>query len=167
MGAGGDIGSWEPERELREQDVVFATGRCAIEAACAGAAVVVCDARGLAGMLSTRNLSALRRANFGKLSLIRQASPALIAAEFDKYDAADAAEVTRRLREDADLEKATDRMEAMFAEALAAGLPRAWTEDDRQTLARFVEDWPVPPPDRAEWRDVHEELSRAAERKAM
>ena len=35
-----------PERELADRDVVFATGRWAIEALCSGAAVIVCDARG-------------------------------------------------------------------------------------------------------------------------
>jgi len=167
MGAGGEIGSWEPERELAEQHLVFGTGRCALEAACAGAAVVVGDARGLAGMVTRRNLRALRRANFGRMALIRPITAATISAEIDKYDPEDAAEVCRLLREDADLEKATDRMEEMFAEALEAGMPRAWTEDDRQWLSRFLENWLVPPSDREEWRSAYEELSRAAERKTM
>lgn len=44
-----------PERELVNVDLVFATARAALEALCCGCAVVVCDYRGMAGMVTSRN----------------------------------------------------------------------------------------------------------------
>lgn len=164
MGAGGEIGSWEPEKELAHQDIVFGVDRCAIEAACAGAAVVVGDAEGFAGMLTTRNFRALRRANMGRPALIRPFSTGLIADEIEKYDPVDAAEVTRLMREDADLDKAADRMEEMFAEALSAGFAAVWTEDDRRWLTALLDFWPVPPSERKAWRNARDELAQAAGR---
>ncbi len=52
--------SRDPEQRMVENDIVFATGRCAIEAACAGCAVVVVDGRGILGMVTTRNCTWFR-----------------------------------------------------------------------------------------------------------
>ena len=55
----------DPERELTEHDLVFATARSALEAIASGAATVVMDARGLAGMATRANAARFRQHNYG------------------------------------------------------------------------------------------------------
>lgn len=87
-----------PEEILSRYDLVFAKARCALEAAATGAAVIVCDERGLAGMLTTDDLDAMRQLNFGMRLLQRPITNATIGAEIDRFDASDAARVTDALR---------------------------------------------------------------------
>src|SRR5262249_17806309 len=54
-----------PEQELVEYDIVFASARAALEAICCGCAVVACDPRGSAGLVTPQNFAALRAQNFG------------------------------------------------------------------------------------------------------
>lgn len=145
LGTGADKVVVKPEEILSRQDLVFATGRSAIESACAGAAVILADARGIAGMVTRRNFRALRKANFGSLALIHRMNPANVIREIERYDPEDAAEVTRLVRQDADLDSATDRMESLLQAAAAAGFPNAWTDDDRRGLTAFLDNWPAPP----------------------
>ena len=130
---------YDPESYLRKSDIVFATGRCAIEAICAGAAVIVGDARGIAGLVTTRNFNAIRDINFGSRSLIHPVTAIKVESEIARYDAADAMAVTERLRREADLEKSVDRLERLYTEAMRFDLPRP---DDGGV--RFILDhWPV------------------------
>lgn len=87
-----------PEKILSQYDLVFAKARCALEAAAIGAAVIVCDADGLAGMMTTHDLDAMRQLNFGKRLLQRPITVSTIDAEIDRYDASDAAKVTDAIR---------------------------------------------------------------------
>ena len=50
----------DPERELVEHDLVFATARSALEAIASGAATIVMDARGIAGMATRANAAHFR-----------------------------------------------------------------------------------------------------------
>ena len=59
--ASGRVAS-RPEDLLPAYDLVFAKARAALEALAVGAAVIVCDAAGLAGRVTTSNLERLRRA---------------------------------------------------------------------------------------------------------
>jgi hypothetical protein len=86
---------------LPRYDIVFATARMALEAAAVGCAAVVADGRGFAGMLRTENLQAWRRLNFGAGLLTAPVTAAALDAAIAAYDAADAAEVCRRLRAEA------------------------------------------------------------------
>ena len=58
-----------PETILAGYDLVFGKARCALEALATGTAVIVCDAGGLAALVSSDNLEKLRRKNFGRRSL--------------------------------------------------------------------------------------------------
>jgi hypothetical protein len=87
-----------PEEILSRYDLVFGKARCAFEAAATGAAVVVCDAGGLAGMITARDLDAMRQLNFGARLLQRPITEGTISAEIDRYDADDAAKVTEAVR---------------------------------------------------------------------
>lgn len=109
-----------PERILLNYDIVFAKGRCALEAMATGCAVIVADFPGLGGMVSTQNMTRLRLLNFG----IRTMQAALLTedtvySELTRYNAEDAAKVSAWIRQDACLERAMDKLEEYYAEALA------------------------------------------------
>jgi hypothetical protein len=125
LGAGGDREVAHPELELVKYDLVFATARMALEALCAGAAVVVCDSRGLAGLVTRETFARWRPLNFGLRCLTRAVSLPAIEAELAAYDAAEAAAVAEAARQDADLEPALDRLLALYGEAMDAPKPTA------------------------------------------
>ncbi len=91
-----------PEEVLRDYDVVFAKGRAALEAAAVGAAVVVYWWRRLGPMIKAANLERLRGDGFGLRSMSAQLTPEEFGRSIEQvladYDAADAAEVSRRVR---------------------------------------------------------------------
>ncbi|NML38648.1 glycosyltransferase family 4 protein [Chitinophaga sp. G-6-1-13] len=76
-----------PEDFLAQYDLVFAKAKAAIEALSTGAAVVLCDFRGLGEMVNPENRSYLRKFNFGMKTLTRPFDAALMIAEIDKYNA--------------------------------------------------------------------------------
>jgi hypothetical protein len=121
-----------PEEMLGDYDLVFGKARCALEAAATGAAVVVCDARGLAGLVTTRDLDAMRELNFGFRLLQRPITEETIGAEIDRYDAEDASKVTDAIRATAGV----DLLAEQFIE-LYEGLPRVTmsAEDDLHAIA--------------------------------
>jgi hypothetical protein len=129
----------EPLAAIADYDLVVGAARTSIEGAVVGAAVLVADHRGLAGMLTTANLARFRQDNFGRELLTRPIDAATIGEEIDRYDASDAAEVSRILREDASLDRALDQWEAAFAEAIALfkRAPPA-SEDVRKALASYL-----------------------------
>src|ERR1051326_5805441 len=63
----GDVGRTvaHPEHELVDFDLVFASARAALEAMCCGCAVIACDSRGSAGLVTPKNFDLLRAQNFG------------------------------------------------------------------------------------------------------
>jgi len=119
-----------PEEILPAYDLVFGKARCALEGLAVGAAVVACDARGLAGMITSESLDGMRQLNFGVRTLQRPITPETIGAEIDRYDAADAARVADRIRASADLDLLVDQYVALFDELLAKPVV-----DDTQQLA--------------------------------
>jgi hypothetical protein len=143
------------ENVLPRYDIVFATARMALEAAAVGCAVVVADGRGFAGMLRSENLQAWRRLNFGAGLLTAPVTAAALDAAIAAYDAADVAEICRRLRVEASADdyaaaylqlytQATGeavRQDISHAAATAGWLedllpsaaPRAWLEVTRET----------------------------------
>jgi len=131
----------EPEHHFRREHLVIATGRGALEAAIAGAAVVIADAYGMCGMLTSRNVRARRKVNFGVRCQVHPLTMDNFLREIDKYDHEDAARVSMLLRQEADLEDALDQVEQIYADALAAGLPDVWTDDDRAGLEAFEQTW--------------------------
>jgi hypothetical protein len=109
----------QPEQLLGRYDLVFAKGRCALEALAVGAAVVVCDAQGAGPLVTTRQLEDLRRLNFGVRVLQREKLDAdTLAREIAHYDPHDAAEVSRRIRANAGLESAVDEIIALYREVI-------------------------------------------------
>ena len=111
--------SAEPEKILGKYDIVFAKARCALEAMAVGAAVILCDYQGLGTMVTSNELERLRGMNFGQRTLKNKISADLIAGEVARYDALDAAEVSRSIRATAGLDKMVDETIREYHEVLA------------------------------------------------
>ena len=119
VGAGTGSESEEPEQILSNYDLVFAKARCALEAMAVGCAVVLCDTRGLGGMVRTNDVATLREWNFGMRCLQQPASTGRVIREILAYDAADAAAVSAYIRENASLDCALDRYTSLYEEIAA------------------------------------------------
>ncbi|WP_192244054.1 glycosyltransferase [Mesorhizobium silamurunense] len=159
--AGGIVGDLvnEPELLLPQYDLLFTSALSALEAMACGRAVVVCDGRGLAGMARSDNWDAWRRRNFGLGVLQRRLSPDAISAEIDRYDAIDAAEVTRKTRQEAEMARWLDACLSLYDEAIRqhrAAPPIA--RDLNLSLARHMQTWLPKPEPIWPWMTEREEL---------
>jgi hypothetical protein len=112
-----DIRVANPEERFVRYDLVFATARSALEAICAGAAVIVCDGRGLAGFVGPEDYPRLRENNFGLRSLVRPVSVTALVGEIVRYDPKAAEAVTAVARADADFEPFLDRLLEIYSNA--------------------------------------------------
>jgi hypothetical protein len=117
----------DPEQELIKSDLVFASARGALEALCCGCAVIACDGRGMAGLVTSRNYHALRKQNFGLRSLNEPVTVERCVEEIGRYDRDDAVAVADLARRDADLEVALDGFEKLYAEVRGGTAGRAST----------------------------------------
>ena len=103
---GGELSA--PEHALCGYDLVFAKGRCALEALAVGASVVVCGPGGVASLVTSDSFDALRPLNFGRRAYRLAFDEQSLGAQIDRYDAADAALVSLRAR-------AVARLDALIA----------------------------------------------------
>lgn len=124
LGAGAGTITATPEAQIGRYDIVFAKARCAIEAMAVGTAVVLCDANGSGPLVTLSNLRGLRLWNFGARMLHHTLDATRLVGEIEKYDPADAAAVSRVIREEASLDRALDQYEAIYRDVLAEP-PRA------------------------------------------
>ncbi|MRG55643.1 glycosyltransferase [Phyllobacterium sp. SYP-B3895] len=120
LGPGTGAFSDQLELELPRYDIVFATARMALEAAFVGCSVVVCDARGFAGLLTSRTVRTWRKHNFGVRLLARPTTVALLMEAIDQYDANDAALVTDYLRREAPADYYVAAYEKIYRKAIKA-----------------------------------------------
>lgn len=119
----------QPEKLLGQYDLVFAKARCALEALAVGTAVVLCDQAGTGPMVTTAELERLRRLNFGIRALQERPDVSVLKREIARYDSADAAEVSRRIRAASGREAAVDEIIALYEEVLAEHSARKTTDD--------------------------------------
>ena len=119
IGEGVDNVSARPQEVLGQYDIVFAKARCALEALAVGNAVVLCDSVGLGPMVTTGEMDQLQRLNFGIRTLQEVVDPRLLEREIARYDPADAAEVSRRIRASAGRESAIDQIVALYYEVIS------------------------------------------------
>jgi hypothetical protein len=134
--------SAQPEQDLVKYDVVFASARAALEALCCGCAVVVCDGRGMGGMITSRNFQALRARNFGLRTLVEPLTRDTCLEQLQSYDAQDAALVAEQARRDADLERSLDRFEQLYAEILdGPRRPSIAAEQHDGAVSRFLHEY--------------------------
>jgi len=144
----------QPEEMLGQYDLVFGKARCALEAAATGAAVIVCDAAGLTGLITSRDVDAMRQLNFGVRLLQRPVTEETIGAEIDRYDAGDAAKVTDAIRTTAGIDLLAEQFIELYDELLESRVTTAPEEDLRaiaDSLSHLSKDIqlrrpvPVPP----------------------
>src|ERR1044072_3004162 len=130
----------KPEEVLGQYDIVFAKARCALEALAVGGAVVLCDFRGVGPMVTTGELDDLRRLNFGHRTLRSEIRPDVIAREIARYDAADAAEVSRRIRAVAGFDLMLDEITALYSEVTEeyATSPKTDAEAELRAAANYL-----------------------------
>ena len=88
----------EPENLIGEFDLVFAKGRCALEALATGCSVILCDALGAGPLVTTGELAQLRAYNLGRRTLKHPITSAFLLEQIARYDAHDAAEVSKTIR---------------------------------------------------------------------
>ncbi len=140
-----------PEALFASADLVFATARSALEAAAAGAGVVVCDGRGCAGFLTRARAEAWLPWNLGAGVLTGPAEEAPIAAAIADWSATEAAAASALVRAERDFETLLDRIDALHDAVLAEG----YVTDPTQAAAAigaFIAGW-VPNFDlQAPWR---------------
>jgi hypothetical protein len=108
-----------PESLIGGYDLVFAKARCALEAMAVGAAVVLCDMPGLGPLVTSAEVADLRPWNFGARLLREPLDPAGIVRQVLRYDAADAAAVSRYIRERANLSIALGQYLQLYDELMA------------------------------------------------
>ena len=108
-----------PETILPQYDLVFGKARCALEAIAVGAAVVVCDAPGMAGLVTTSRLEEMRVLNFGRRTLQRPYTLENVLGEIDRYDPEDATEVSARIRASNDVDLLAQQFIALYDDLLA------------------------------------------------
>jgi glycosyl transferase family 4 len=130
----------KPEDVLPKYDLVFTSALSALEAMASGCAVIVCDARGLAGMVTPESYARWRPLNFGLRSLTRRITAESLAGEIDRYDAAASRAVTAIARRDGSLEDSLDRYIALYEACIAEGVAPDRAAHDR-ALAQHVETW--------------------------
>jgi hypothetical protein len=119
IGSAAGTATDSPEAALRRYDLVFAKGRSALEALAVGAAVVLCDIMGAGPLVTAADFERLRRLNFGIRALQSPLTAEAVAAQIARYDAADAAEVSRRARALAGLDGMLDQIVALYEEVVA------------------------------------------------
>ncbi len=119
-----------PELELQATDLVFAKARTALEALAVGCSVILSDVAGAGPLVSAADLDRLRAANFGIRLLQRPHGVQWYRDQIAAYDRADAAQVTARVRLEAGLEPAVDRLLEVYARALGEDGDRVRTPDD-------------------------------------
>jgi predicted nucleic acid-binding Zn-ribbon protein len=129
----------KPEIILGNYDLVFARGRCALEAMAVGAALVVYGREGMGPMATTQNFDDLRSLNFGMRALRAPVKREDVVRVLDTYDAADAMAVSHRIRAQASLDDAVTKMLATYTAVIDEH--RAAVYDRREedlAIARFV-----------------------------
>jgi hypothetical protein len=109
-----------PEEVLPDYDLVFTSGKSAIDALACGCAVIVLGNTSSGEMVCEANFDRLRRANFSPPVNSPPASAANILGQIERYSAAEVAASSRHLRQVADFEPYVDRFVSIYERAIDA-----------------------------------------------
>jgi hypothetical protein len=107
-----------PESDLRDFDVVFAKARSALEAMAVGCSVILADAAGCGPLVTSREFDRLHAWNFGIRALQHPHSVEWYTRQLAAFDPADAASVSARIRTEAGLDAAVDRLLTVYDEVV-------------------------------------------------
>lgn len=135
-----------PEEILGRYDIVLAKGRAALEALATGAAVVLHVQKSVGPMVTAGDLDRLIPLNCGIRAMTALPDPEDFARallrEIERYDPADAARASRRVRETCGRDRAADEFvsiyEAVIAESREAGAPDP--EEEGLAAAAYLRD---------------------------
>jgi hypothetical protein len=136
-----------PEEILHRFDLVFAKARCAIEAMAVGCSVIVLEeAQGMAGMVTSANVADWRLWNFGRRLLVRHAiDETRVRHEIRSYSPTDAAAVSTYIRNHASLDSTVEALERMAIQALQTRAEPIPPEREVREFARYVQDFLIAP----------------------
>ncbi len=119
-----------PEQVMPQFDIVFASGLTAIEALSCLRPVVVCDGRGLAGMVTLQNYAKWRQQNFGLRTLSNALTAEAFTRELDRYSASEATSVGLLVRREAALTSWVARYVALYQDCIGDFAIREKKDDD-------------------------------------
>ena len=144
-GVGANFGnvSLQPEAIIGQYDLVFAKGRCAWESLASGVAVVVCDTWGIGPLVTTDNFEFARQRNFGRRLLQTTLGEDAVREQLGCYDAADATQVSRRIREVCSLDTMVDRLVAIYEQAISSheAANKQSADEELRSMARLLQSW--------------------------
>ncbi|MFN3161138.1 MAG: glycosyltransferase [Rubinisphaera brasiliensis] len=134
MGQDSGNATRQPETRLPEYDIVFAKGRSALEAMAVGCAVIVTESHGVGGLVTSENVAAMRRLNFGVRLMQRSSlTESTLVDALSGYNAPDAEQVSQWIRNDVDLEVYLDKLEAIYQNVIDAASEAPLSVDARMT----------------------------------
>lgn len=108
----------KPEEILHKYDLVFAKAKAAIEAMATGAAVIVCDYRGLGGMVTSSNMKHFRDFNFGMKLMTNTPSKNNLIAEINKYNPSEIIKVSEFIIKESDFLSIVNSLEAIYSKLI-------------------------------------------------
>lgn len=108
----------KPENVLQKYDLVFAKAKAAIEAMATGAAVIVCDYRGLGGMVTSSNMKHFRDFNFGMKLMINSPTKNNLIAEINKYDSFEIIKVSEYIIKESNFLSVVAHLETIYSELI-------------------------------------------------
>ena len=129
IGAGAGTVAEAPEQILPRYDLVFARARSALEAMATGAAVILMGPSRMGSLVTTADVDRCRVLNFGRRLLTIPTNVDSVRREIARYDPADAAEVSLRIRATASLDLAARQIVDMAEE----------TVEEQRTAGRDVD----------------------------
>jgi hypothetical protein len=129
-----------PETLLGSYDVIFAKGRCALEALATGTSVVLCGQHGIGPLVTVKNLDWLRAVNFGHRALQKPLEPEAVLCELANYDSMDAASVSARIRATAGRGQMVDAVLDLYREAIEeySVADKSGAEDEGRAAAAYL-----------------------------
>jgi hypothetical protein len=118
LGAGSGKQCETPEQVLPKYDLVFARGKAAIESLAVGAAVIVCDRKGLGPLVRTENFDHMRDLNFGRRLFTQPMTAANVSAEIAHYSPSDMTVVCGQIRNLSSLQLIVDQWLSLYQQTV-------------------------------------------------
>ena len=120
LGMGMQNTSLQPQDILRKYDIVFAKAKSAMEALSTGAAVILCDYRGLGEMVQPGFIPHARKYNFGMRLLNRPFDKELIVQEIKKFNQANNRQTAAIIRQLYSLDNALEELIRLYEKVISA-----------------------------------------------
>ena len=108
----------KPELILQNYDLVFAKAKAAIEAIATGAAVIVCDYRGLGGMVTSSNMKHFRGFNFGMKLMTNEPTKNHLIGEINKYNSSEIIKVSEFIIKESDFISVVTHLVSIYSRVI-------------------------------------------------